>query len=101
LRPGSAGAEKGWQNAILVCIHNEIGNELKKIGKYREYQDMFLQFRLTEFYHRYHSASMLDEDKDAYVQLVQSALTSEDRDFLQNPPAQFPTEVREFYGKMA
>jgi len=99
-RPGSAAADVGWRHAAIIGIHDEIDNELKRIGKYRDYQDVFLQQRLTDFYHRYVS-NIREEDKEIYVRLVQSALTSEDRDFLRKAPqTQLSDGVREFYAGM-
>ena len=96
MRTGSAAADLGWQHAVIIGIHTEIENELKRMGKYSEYREMFLRQRLTDFRHQYCN-NMRERDKEVYRQLVQSALTDEDWDFLQKTPQKLPDGVREFY----
>ena len=81
---------------MIIGIHTEIENELKRMGKYSEYREMFLRQRLTDFRHRYCN-NMQEKDKEVYRQLVQSALMDEDWDFLQKTPQKLPDGVREFY----
>ena len=99
LRPGSAGADRSWRHTAIIGIHNEIDNELKRMGKYSEYRNVYLQQRLSDFRHRYCN-NMQDTDKEAYLRLVQSALTEEDWKFLRSAPPSFPAHIREFYDTM-
>ena len=98
LRPGSAGAERRWNHATIFGISDEIGTELKQLGKYSEYREAFLQQRLANFFGRYVN-NMTERDKPVYLSLVQGSLTCEDREFLLSETV-LDDSIREFYARI-